>query len=620
MEVALAERAAGRVDARGVEPAEPHRVEMLELLVREGVVDLGEVDVGRFDPGARTRLAAARSAEAARSQSRHSIEGASAFQPTPSTKTAGSPARSSVDSTRTTQPSTGSRPGRRPAGRRAGSDRRRPRTTPGGWTARARGCVTRRPRSPPPSGPSACRYRRISSPASASAETPSGRFSTGSSANRRSGPCVRTSVAFEWASTATRARRRCGSASPPSRARTARRRRPCARAAAPRRAGRARTRRRCSCPPRCPRSRDEGVDLAARVDARVLVGAAGGLEHQLLVGDALGGRGEAGPADPGDTTGAPWLHVYEGTGFYTPRVDAVATRNAPRAPYRDPVSDIVWSPTPEYVERANVTRFMRAHGIDTYDELVQRSVADIAWFWDAVVRGPRHRVPEPYEQVLDVSRGVEWATWFGGGRIEPGPPMRGPLGRGDPGRARRRVGGRGRRDAGVDLRGAPAADRPTRASAHRARGRGAATRSASSCPCSRRPWPRSWPARSSAPSGSRSSAGSAPTRSRSGSRMPVLGPPDGRRVPSEGPRRPDARRGAERRRPRGHGPRDRRPAARGRGRRSGGARLGEPGRGRVGRAPRPPSRWTASIPCSSGTRAARPADRRGSCTSTAGSS
>ena len=76
----------------------------------------------------------------------------------------------------------------------------------------------------------------------------------------------------------------------------------------------------------------------------------------------------------------------------------------------------MWSPSPEYVERANVTRFMRAHGIETYEELVARSVGDIAWFWDAVVRDLGISFLTPYEQVLDTSRGVEWATWFTGGR------------------------------------------------------------------------------------------------------------------------------------------------------------------------------------------------------------
>jgi acetyl-CoA synthetase len=80
------------------------------------------------------------------------------------------------------------------------------------------------------------------------------------------------------------------------------------------------------------------------------------------------------------------------------------------------VQDVVWSPSAEYVERANVTRFMRAHGIETYEDLVARSVGDIEWFWDAVVRDLGISFLAPYEQVLDVSRGVEWATWFTGGK------------------------------------------------------------------------------------------------------------------------------------------------------------------------------------------------------------
>jgi acetyl-CoA synthetase len=80
------------------------------------------------------------------------------------------------------------------------------------------------------------------------------------------------------------------------------------------------------------------------------------------------------------------------------------------------VQDVVWSPSPEYVERANVTRFMRTHGIDSYDELVSRSVSDVEWFWDAVVRDLGISFLTPYEHVLDTSRGVEWARWFVGGR------------------------------------------------------------------------------------------------------------------------------------------------------------------------------------------------------------
>jgi acetyl-CoA synthetase len=81
------------------------------------------------------------------------------------------------------------------------------------------------------------------------------------------------------------------------------------------------------------------------------------------------------------------------------------------------VNGVVWEPTSEVVEHANVTRFMRANGIATYEELVRRSVRDISWFWDAVVRDLGIEFYEPYETVVDTSKGVEWATWFGGSRV-----------------------------------------------------------------------------------------------------------------------------------------------------------------------------------------------------------
>jgi acetyl-CoA synthetase len=98
-------------------------------------------------------------------------------------------------------------------------------------------------------------------------------------------------------------------------------------------------------------------------------------------------------------------------------VYAVPQSSCTSRAYRGRVSDMIWSPTPGYIERANVTRFMRAYGIGAYEELVRRSVEDVSWFWDAVVQDLGIEFFEPYEQVLDTSRGVEWATWFTGGRI-----------------------------------------------------------------------------------------------------------------------------------------------------------------------------------------------------------
>jgi acetyl-CoA synthetase len=81
------------------------------------------------------------------------------------------------------------------------------------------------------------------------------------------------------------------------------------------------------------------------------------------------------------------------------------------------VTGIVWTPPEGYVERANVTRFMRAHGLDTYEDLVARSQGDIEWFWDAAVRDLGIEFFRPYERVLDISDGIPWARWFVGGTL-----------------------------------------------------------------------------------------------------------------------------------------------------------------------------------------------------------
>ena len=56
------------------------------------------------------------------------------------------------------------------------------------------------------------------------------------------------------------------------------------------------------------------------------------------------------------------------------------------------MAEVAWRPTPEYVENANVTRFMRAHGIDSIDEFRRRSVEEHGVVLGRGRGGPRHRV------------------------------------------------------------------------------------------------------------------------------------------------------------------------------------------------------------------------------------
>jgi acetyl-CoA synthetase len=78
---------------------------------------------------------------------------------------------------------------------------------------------------------------------------------------------------------------------------------------------------------------------------------------------------------------------------------------------------VVWRPTPGMMERSNLRHFMDQHGIGSLDELQQQSTTDLEWFWNAVLRGLDIRFSEPYERVVDLSRGLEWAQWCVGGRM-----------------------------------------------------------------------------------------------------------------------------------------------------------------------------------------------------------
>src|ERR1700722_1628908 len=60
---------------------------------------------------------------------------------------------------------------------------------------------------------------------------------------------------------------------------------------------------------------------------------------------------------------------------------------------------------------------MRAAGGETIDELRRRSVEDIDWFWDLVVKDLGLPFDEPYTRVRDSTRGIEWTTWFVDSRL-----------------------------------------------------------------------------------------------------------------------------------------------------------------------------------------------------------
>ncbi|MEX2402196.1 MAG: AMP-binding protein, partial [Rhodothermales bacterium] len=77
--------------------------------------------------------------------------------------------------------------------------------------------------------------------------------------------------------------------------------------------------------------------------------------------------------------------------------------------------EFVWHPDEDAVRQTNLYAFMQRYGITSYDELMERSVSDVAWFWDAVLDDLGIAFYEPYTQVVDLSGGIQRPEWCVGG-------------------------------------------------------------------------------------------------------------------------------------------------------------------------------------------------------------
>ena len=79
--------------------------------------------------------------------------------------------------------------------------------------------------------------------------------------------------------------------------------------------------------------------------------------------------------------------------------------------------EIIWNPTPKYIQRSHLKRFMSLHQIESFAKLHARSVEDIAWFTDSVIRYLDIQFQSPYRQVLNLNRGIEFPGWCVGGKL-----------------------------------------------------------------------------------------------------------------------------------------------------------------------------------------------------------
>ncbi len=79
--------------------------------------------------------------------------------------------------------------------------------------------------------------------------------------------------------------------------------------------------------------------------------------------------------------------------------------------------EIIWRPSPDFLENSNIARFMQRQGFSDYRAFHAWSVEDLPRFWNAVLEDMGVEWFRPYDQVLDLSGGFPWAKWFLGGEI-----------------------------------------------------------------------------------------------------------------------------------------------------------------------------------------------------------
>lgn len=80
------------------------------------------------------------------------------------------------------------------------------------------------------------------------------------------------------------------------------------------------------------------------------------------------------------------------------------------------MTDVIWRPTGEYLN-CRVMDYMKSVGVNDWKELIKRSTDDVEWFWTTALDYMGMRWQKPYTQLLDQSRGFEWAKWFNGGQL-----------------------------------------------------------------------------------------------------------------------------------------------------------------------------------------------------------
>lgn len=81
------------------------------------------------------------------------------------------------------------------------------------------------------------------------------------------------------------------------------------------------------------------------------------------------------------------------------------------------MDQFAWKPGPDVIARARLTEFLRFSATRDFARLYQRSIDDVGWFTESLLRFLKLRFDERYTSILDLSRGPEWPEWCINGKI-----------------------------------------------------------------------------------------------------------------------------------------------------------------------------------------------------------
>jgi acetyl-CoA synthetase len=96
------------------------------------------------------------------------------------------------------------------------------------------------------------------------------------------------------------------------------------------------------------------------------------------------------------------------------------------------VPDAAWRPSAHDLAESRLARFIRASGEADLSVLQRHAATDPTWFWGAAAEDIQVGWQRKPREVLDLSRGVEWARWWTGGAFNYAAAAVDPRAKADP--------------------------------------------------------------------------------------------------------------------------------------------------------------------------------------------